>query len=865
MKRRVAVWGRAAGLIALVALAGAPSAGATAPYARKPPALLTPWTDSVPTADPLPGYPRPQLERRQWKNLNGLWQYEQGQLGQRPPFGQNLAQTVLVPFPVQSPLSGIERGDTRGWYRRAFTVPAAWRSQRVILNFGAVSWAATVYVNGRRAGTHFGDYEAFSFDITRLLRRHGPNELVVGFYDPVGGAGEPVGKQIPGTPHGIYHTASSGIWQTVWLEPVAVRHITALDLTPDLAHGHLVVDASATGGGGATVVAQALAGRRVVASADGRPGRPFVLTIRRPRLWSPSDPYLYGLRARLVFRHSTADRVSSYFGMRSIALGRIRGVTRILLNGKFVFESGALDQGYWPDGLYTPPSEAAMRFDILAAKRLGYNLLREHVKVQSARWYYWADKLGILVWQDIPNLPIAGHPAPTRADKAGFRRELRTIVVQHRSDPSIVTWIPFNEGWDQFDVTPITREVRRLDGSALVDSDSGSANCCNAVESRASDIRDTHLYSGPFAVAPDRRASVIGEYGGVLPFPPPANAWPGILTSIGSPALAWPVPTVTAFLRQQYDELTDEMRIRGLSGAVFTELGSYEQELGILTYDRRVYTMPPGLVRHLNQSLIRASQQIAGARPSRPVVPRGTTGLWRFDEGNGDTTGDASGHGQTLFLRGGASWTRGIHGTALAITGAGQSAVADAPVIDTARSFTVSVWLRSDRPGQSGSAVTEPGPDGSSFSLGIQTAEQGQQSLSGEVGRRTVLSPGYGTWWTFVVPGAPNCSAWACGVRANMRYDDGRDGPRVGTWHQLTGVYDTGTQTITLYVDGVPEDVEHVDGVPPATGPLTVGAGSRDYEPTDTFLGAIDELRTFERALSPSQVWSLYRAERVRG
>jgi Concanavalin A-like lectin/glucanases superfamily/Glycosyl hydrolases family 2/Glycosyl hydrolases family 2, sugar binding domain len=863
LSRRVAVKGLATVLIAgLAVVAAASPARATAPYVRKLPPLTTRWTFSVSTTSPLPAYPRPQLERDQWRSLNGRWQYEQAQPGQGPPLRRNLAETILVPFAVQSPLSGIERHDMRGWYRRIFTVPAAWRPRHLILNFGAVSWRASVYVNGRLAGTHVGDYVAFSLDITRFVHWRGPNELVVGFYDPVGGADEPVGKQIPGVANGIYHTASSGIWETVWLESVQARHITDLELTPDLRGQRLFVTAAATGGSGATVIAQALAGTRVVASATGRPGRPFALRIRSPRLWSPGDPYLYGLRVRLLARNATLDRVSSYFGMRSISVGRVGGATRILLNGRFVFQSGALDQGYWPDGLYTAPTDAALRFDILAAKRLGYDMLREHAKVQSDRWYYWADKLGILVWQDVPNLPIAGHPPPTAAGKAEFRRELRVIVIQHRSDPSIVTWVPFNEGWDQFDVTGITRQIKHLDPTRLVDSDSGSANCCNAIEAPNSDIRDTHLYFGPFAVPADRRASVIGEYGGVLAFPPSHDRWPGVLTSIGSPALSWPVSVVTAFLRQQYAELLQEMRIRGLSGAVFTELGSYEQELGVVSYDRRAFTMPPGLVRALNESLIRASGQLSALRPGPPAVPPGTTGLWRFDEGHGTVVGDASGHGHPLFLRGGAGWRRGIHGSALAIDAPGQSAVSNAPVIDTSRSFTVSAWLNTGRAGQSGSAVSEPGSDGSSFSLGIQTAPQGDQSLSGEVGRRKVLSLGQATWWTFAVPASSHCPSSQCGVRANMRYDDGRFDPRVGSWRQVTGVYDRATQTISVYVDGVPEDVEHTFGIPAATGPLTVGAGLDDYRPSDTFFGAIDQLRTYGSALDPAEVWALYRAER---
>lgn len=851
----------------LILLAGfAPAAGATAPYARQAPPLSTAWTGSVSATNPLPDYPRPQLERSRWLSLNGQWEYGQGQAGQPPPFGQALPQTVLVPFPVEAPLSGIGREDTYGWYRRTFTVPGSWSGQHLLLNFGAVAWSANVYVNGQLAGTHTGDYESFSFDITSLLHRDGPNELVVGFYDPIGGAGEPVGKQMAGPPHGIYHTASSGIWQTVWVEPVAGDHIGALQLRPDPSRDRLTVSATTSSPAPARLLVQALAGGRVVASAAGSASRPLTLRIRRAHLWSPGDPYLYGLRLRLLAGRSTLDDVKSYFGMRSIRLGRSGGATRILVNGKFLFETGALDQGYWPDGLYTPPSDAAMRFDILAAKRLGYDMLREHQKVQPDRWYYWADRLGILVWQDMPSLRVPGSDAPgsgapTAAEQAGFRSELRAVVLQHRSDPSIAGWIPFNEGWDQFDPAGVTREVKSVDPGALVDSDSGSANCCHATQPGNSNINDTHLYFGPFSVSAGRQASIIGEYGGVLPFPPSAHRWPGTLTSLGSPVLAWGVSPVTLFLRAQYKELAQEMRLRGLSGAIFTELAAYEDELGILTYDRRASTMPVRVVHALNASLIAASQTTADLRPQSAAIPARPSGLWKFSERRGASAHDSSGHGHTLTLQGGAGWTHGPVGGALAITAPGQSARAGARVINTHRSFTVSAWLSPRQAGESGTAVSEPGPDGSSFSLGLDTAPQGHQSLNGLPGAKSVPDA---SWWTFVVPASSSCTAAQCGVRANMRYDDGRFGPRPGSWHEVTGVYDTSTQTIAVYVDGVPEDVEHVFGIPPVRGPLTIGSGQQDYTPSDTFLGAIARVRVYARALSPGEVWQLHRAERPR-
>jgi len=850
----VAAW------LGLVATAAA-SARATAPYVRKFPPLTTPWTRGVSTVRPLPEYPRPQLERSAWLSLNGQWQYEQGRPGQRPPFGRNLAQTILVPFPVQSPLSGIERGDTSGWYRRAFTVPTEWRGRRVLLNFGAVAWAARVYVNGRLAGTHRGDYDSFSLDITPLLRR-GENELVVSYVNPIGAAGEPIGKQIAGAPFGIHHTASSGIWQTVWLEPVSAEHLTGLDLTPDVAGGRLIASAAATRPSpGTRVVAEALAGRSVVAKAGGPAGRPFSLSIPHAHLWSPTDPYLYGLRVRLLTGARMLDSATSYFGMRSISLGRVDGVTRIFLNGAFVFQSGALDQGYWPDGVYTAPSDAALRFDILAAKRLGFNMLREHVKVEPDRWYYWADRLGIFVWQDMPDTPTFAQHAPTASGKAEFRRELARIVVQLRSHPSIVTWIPFNEGWGQFDPAGITAEVKRLDPSRLVDTDSGSANCCDAPESAVSDLRDAHLYYGPYAVTPDSRASVIGEYGALLPYPPRAHRWPGVPLSIGSISLSFPIADVRGFLTRQYDDLGLQMRVSGASAAVYTELAAYENELGIVSYDRKAYTIDPGLMRRLNSTLIADSQTPAGLQPPTPAIPPGQTGLWTFDEGSGTSAADASGNRHTLTLSGSASWTGGIHGAALSIAGPGQVATAAAPVVDTTHSFTVSAWLNSSAPSQSDTAVSQRGTLGSSFSLGLQTLPPGAQEHPGQLASG-IAPPPLRTWWTFEVPRFDNCSSLTCGVYASNHFDDGRFDLASGTWHYVTGVRDAQSHTISVYVDGVPEDVEQSGALIPSTGPLTLGAGLLDYPGSDRFLGAIDDLRTFDTALSAEEAWQLYQAER---
>ncbi len=764
-----------------------------------------------------------------------------------------------MPFPVQSALSGIARGDTVGWYRRTFTIPPAWSDRHVVLNFGAVSWVSAVWVNRRLVGTHRGDYDSFALDITRALNRHGLNELVVGYENPVGAAGEPVGKQSAGVPNAIFHSAnSSGIWQTVWLEPVSAHRITDLELTPDLPHRQLAIDAAVLGSRGLRLRVQALAAGRSVAEAEGPAGRLLSLAIPRPQLWWPDHPYLYTLKLQLLDRTGIVDRVGSYFGMRSVTLGRIGGQTRILLNGRFLFQSGALDQGYWPDGLYTAP-DAALRADVQTAKTLGYNMLREHMKVESDRWYMWADRLGLLVWQDMPSMSPGTPHAPTATAQTEFRRELTRIVIQRRSHPSIVTWVPFNEGWQQFDLDGVTRQVRALDPSALVDTQSGSANCCDALESRFSDIRDTHLYTGPFAAPPDTRASAIGEYGGILPFPPIGHRWPGTLYSIGSPAVEWPVSDSSGALEEQYSMLGSEARNGGLSASIFTEFGDYEQELGIVAYDRQAFSLDPRFVRRLNSQLI-AAASLSVVR-GRQKVPAASSGFWPLNEGQGSAVPDTLSSAHPLLLANGARWTPGPRGDlALVLPGGAPAAATLAPVIDTAQSFTVAAWLRSDLTGQSGSAVSQMSGQGSAFSLGVETDRGPEvQALQGQAASG-IAPPAFRSSWSFLTPNQPSCSVQACTVRTNLHYGDGRNGVRTGTWHYVAGVFHAATSTVSIYVDGQPQDVEHTGGLPAASGPLIVGAGTSAYAAQDSLRGAITQLRTYARALTPAEVWQLYRA-----
>lgn len=578
------------------------SPGATVTWKAKIPPLATQWSAKVTATTALPEYPRPQMARPDWQNLNGVWQFATAAEGQAPPFNQDLAEGVLVPFPIESALSGIQRHTDRMWYRRTFTIPDAWKGRNVLLNFGAVDWQATVYVNGQEVGTHRGGYDAFGLDITVNLRS-GANELIVGVYDPTDSGGQPVGKQ-RNSPEGIFYTASSGIWQTVWLEPVAAAHITRLDMTPDVDGQALLLTVQADGANGHTIQATALDGGTAAGQVSGAVGTELRVPVPNPRLWSPEQPFLYDLKVTLIDGATVVDAVTSYFGMRSIGIAKIGKVLRPVLNGKFVFQMGTLDQGFWPDGLYTAPTDEALRFDIQQHKDLGYNLIRKHVKVEPQRWYYWADKLGLLVWQDMPAMKLE-DPSPEARQQ--FESELHELIDEHRSATSIVVWVPFNEGWGQYDLKRITDQVKQWDPSRLVDNNSG-VNCCGSMDGKNGDVLDWHVYVGPDVPLPSAvRATVLGEFGG-LGLKVPGHEWrPGAHFSYQDKADA-------AALTKNYVELIEKveklMSSLGLNAAIYTQITDVETELnGLFTYDRAVLKPDPEAIKAANQRVIDESRK----------------------------------------------------------------------------------------------------------------------------------------------------------------------------------------------------------------------------------------------------------------
>ncbi|ORB66999.1 glycoside hydrolase family 2 protein [Mycolicibacterium tusciae] len=605
----------AAVLLGSITIATTPAHAADVWQPKTPP-LSTRWTALVGPNNALPEYPRPQLARKKWLNLNGLWGYtgRPAKAGATtPPPERDYREQILVPFPTESALSGIQRHDDQMWYRKVFEIPRDWDNRHVLLHFGAVDQIATVWVNNKQVARHEGGYTEFSADVTSALRPSGRQELTVRVEDRNERGGFAVGKQRY-NPAGLFYTGASGIWQTVWMEPVPVAHIEKLDITPDLASFTVTPRVSGASDQRAEVVVSKPGGE-VVARASGKPGATLRVRVPSPHLWTPEDPYLYDLTARLVTRSGkVVDQVSSYGGLRTISTVKdAQGRARIALNGKITFLHGPLDQGYWPDGIYTAPTDDAIKFDLEQIKALGMNFVRKHAKVEPARWYYWTDKLGLLVWQDMPSLdvsldvPTGPAPTPRRDAQAHFENELSEMVHQLSSVTSIVGWVPFNEGWGEYDTARIARAVKAEDRTRLVVPNSG-ANCCKSRgDSRTGDIFDDHTYVGPGQpVVRDGRVTVNGEYGG-LGLIEERNRWPG-------PPMAYEMTDSKARLTQRYVEVSVDLeRVVheiGLSGAIYTQTTDVENEVnGYLTYDRQIMKVDLPVVAGRNRAVIAAGSR----------------------------------------------------------------------------------------------------------------------------------------------------------------------------------------------------------------------------------------------------------------
>ncbi len=565
--------------------------------------IMTRWAAEVRQDLVLPEYPRPQMVRERWLNLNGPWDYAiTAKDAARPQAWDGM---ILVPFAVESALSGVGKpvGSANAlWYRRTVLVPGKFRGGRVLLHFGAVDWESTVWVNGRKVGTHRGGYDPFTYDIRDALKRGKKQEIVVRVLDPTDddNSGIARGKQVM-APHGIFYTAVTGIWQTVWLEPVPKTYIAGLKATPDIDKGMLAVEPKISGESAGTNVSVTVSrGQDFVAKGEASAGAAITLEIPNPALWSPSDPALYDLKVVLTKGNEALDEVVSYAGMRKIALGKDeRGFNRLFLNNAPLFEFGPLDQGWWPDGLYTAPTDAALRSDIETIKALGMNMLRKHVKVEPERLYYWCDKLGLLVWQDMPSAlfkrDAVAADALTARD-AQFEAEWKAVMEARSNHPSIVMWVPFNEGWGQYDTERITAWTKAYDPTRLVNNASGWT------DKGVGDVSDVHSYPGPdMPPVEEKRASVLGEFGG-LGLPLTGHLW----QAEGN----WGYRNFddTKVYESRYADLIKNLYVlldKGLAAGVYTQTSDCEGEVnGLMTYDREVIKLDPARFSTLNRGFL---------------------------------------------------------------------------------------------------------------------------------------------------------------------------------------------------------------------------------------------------------------------
>lgn len=591
----------------LVALAVAISllGSAVAQDAWKPAGdkIMSPWAAQLSPQNTLPEYPRPQLVRGNWVNLNGLWNYAVQPLATEA-VPKAFDGKILVPFAIESALSGV--GKTVGkdsvlWYERSFTLPSSFKSKKTLLHFGAVDWQCDVYINDQLVGSHKGGYDPFSFDISAALKKKGDQKMVVRVWDPSDDGPQPRGKQVK-RPHGIWYTPVTGIWQTVWLEAVPPTYIASTRQTPDLDKQQVSVQTELVNAQpGDKLLITALNGTTKVAEQEAEPGQAVNLSITNPQVWSPENPFLYDLKVTVLRKNKAIDEISSYFAMRKISMVPDKnGIQRMLLNNSFVFQYGPLDQGWWPDGLYTAPTDEALLFDIVKTKEMGFNMIRKHVKVEPARWYYHCDKLGLLVWQDMPSGDMGNrwemrpgiYGRATDKDRTPesisiFKTEWKEIMDDLYNFPSIVVWVPFNEAWGQFKTTEIVNWTMQHDPSRLVNTASGGN-----FES-VGHIIDLHNYPEPLMPDPalfgKERILVLGEFGG-LGLPLEKHTW--------QDKNNWGYQSFKSSeeMFKRYSEFMGSIPHlieKGLSAAVYTQTTDVEVETnGLMTYDRKVIKVP---------------------------------------------------------------------------------------------------------------------------------------------------------------------------------------------------------------------------------------------------------------------------------
>ncbi|GAB3483676.1 glycosyl hydrolase family 2 [Amycolatopsis cihanbeyliensis] len=790
------------------------------------PRLVTPWTAQVSPDNALPEYPRPQLTRKKWQNLNGVWEFAGATRGEEPPFGETLDERILVPYPTESALSGIQRHEDYMWYRRTFTVPRNWhvgRWNQLMLNFGAVDYDAAVYVNGRQVATHRGGYGAFSADVTDALTRSGEQEIVVGVEDRTDATWQPVGKQRRVPDRGIFYEGASGIWQTVWMEPVPRSSVENLDMVPDIGTNTLGLTVNTQGRQDpdlrATVIVRD--GHRIVGHRTGPANERLRVPVPDAKLWSPKSPFLYDLEVVLSDGWWPLDRVSSYFGMREIGTAKgADGKLRITLNGEILFHMSTLDQGYWPDGIYTAPTDEALRFDLEQHKELGFNTVRKHIKTEPDRWYYHADRLGLLVWQDMPSMRTGPRP-PAEAQRQ-FETELDELVEEKKNWTSVIGWVPFNEGWGEWSQEAtgrIAEEIKQQDPTRLVNAHSG-VNCCASLgDSGKGDIIDWHAYPGPAQPSPDAtRAAIDGEHGG-YGLEVEGHMWFG--EGHAYRMMPGKESLTRAYVDNQREVLNAAQRC-GIGGAIYTQVTDVEHEVnGFFTYDRQVAKMDFDQVRAINRRIIREAD---GSGDGGPDPDPGTPGLrgvhaYKFNEGSGSTAADAVGDADASLT--GTEWAGGVHDGGLSFAGSGAADLG-APLLDTAGSYSASAWVKLDEAGGGFQTVVSQ-DTGQNSAFFLQYSGQDQRWAMSFVGLRA-LSP---------------------------------TKPEPGRWYHLTGVRDAQAGTLELYVDGERVDSRSACSAAGSSGNTVIGRAEYGGQQVDFLHGDVDDVRLFDRALSAEEVAEL--------
>jgi hypothetical protein len=591
--------------------------------------ILTKWATDVDPLKPWLQYPRPDMVRNKWINLNGLWDYAITTKDTKP---EKWDGSILVPYPVESAISGVKKRVSEKenlWYKRSFKIPASWGKKRILLNFEASDWETIVWVDGKEVGKHRGGYDPFTFDITESLSKHKIHELMVSVWDPTNKGTQPRGKQVS-SPGSIWYTPTTGIWQTVWIEPVNESYISSFRTVTNADNGTITFKSDVINAGTNSLAFTIKKDGKKIAAVSGNADNEVTVKIEDPILWSVENPFLYDITIELKDGNKTMDFVTSYTGIRKISIGKTAdGFTRMLLNNEFVYQNGPLDQGFWPDGIYTPPTEKAMVYDLEMTKKMGFNMLRKHVKVENRIFYYWCDKLGILVWQDMPSgdRSISGNrPDIEKSEEATkqFEFELKRMIETKYNHPSIIMWVPFNEGWGQFETGRITQLIADYDPTRLVNSASGWT------DRGTGDLKDIHNYPDPVVPpAEEKRAIVLGEFGG-LGLPVQGHTWEQ--RNWGYRNMEDTLQLLSKY-ESYYDLVHKFVKNNGLSATIYTQTTDVETETnGLMTYDRKINKMgienvfnannniiPPSLVSPVRMFTENYSAELVNNRPGGKI------------------------------------------------------------------------------------------------------------------------------------------------------------------------------------------------------------------------------------------------------